>query len=110
MSGISIGVCGSTKSNDNGFRSVAARLYGKINHVEPRITRELVRKRPSRLEPVVRKLQKRLGRKPLLPGFRTRILDGNHLAATEHRIEELRKSRPDRCLGKPWWCSTLIVA
>jgi hypothetical protein len=27
---------------------------------------------------------------PLLPGFRAKILDGNHLAATEHRIEELR--------------------
>ena len=66
-------------------------LYGKINHVEPRITRELVRQTAHRLEPVVRKLQRGSGRKPLLPGFRTRILDGNHLAATEHRIKELRE-------------------
>jgi IS4 transposase len=66
-------------------------LYGKINHVEPRVTRELVVQTAQRLEPVVRKLQKRAGRKPLLPGFRTRILDGNHLAATEHRIAELRE-------------------
>jgi len=66
-------------------------LYGKINHVEPRVTRELVVQTAQRLEPVVRKLQKRAGCKPLLPGFRTRILDGNHLAATEHRIEELRE-------------------
>ena len=27
---------------------------------------------------------------PLLPGYRVRILDGNHLAATEHRLKELR--------------------
>ena len=65
-------------------------LCDKLNLVEPRVTRELVVQTAKRLEPVVRKLQKRAGRKPLLPGFRTRILDGNHLAATEHRIAELR--------------------
>ena len=26
----------------------------------------------------------------MLPGYRVRILDGNHLAGTEHRIKELR--------------------
>jgi hypothetical protein len=66
-------------------------LYGKINHVEPRTIRELVRQTAQRLAAVVRKLQRRSGKKPLLPGFRTRILDGNHLAATEHRIKELRE-------------------
>jgi IS4 transposase len=39
---------------------------------------------------VVDRLQKRTDFQPLLPGFTVRILDGNHLAATEHRIEELR--------------------
>jgi hypothetical protein len=29
-------------------------------------------------------------REPWLPGYRVRILDGNHLSATEHRLEELR--------------------
>lgn len=28
----------------------------------------------------------------LLPGYRVRFLDGNHLAATEHRLEELRRT------------------
>ena len=32
----------------------------------------------------------RRGDAPLLRGYRTKIIDGNHLAATEHRIEELR--------------------
>ena len=27
----------------------------------------------------------------MLPGFAVRILDGNHLAATEHRLKELRE-------------------
>ena len=29
---------------------------------------------------------------PLLPGYRVKFLDGNHLAATEHRLEELRST------------------
>jgi len=66
-------------------------LYGKINHVEPRVTRQLVVQTAQRLRPVVRRLRKRSGRKSLLPGFAVRILDGNHLAASEHRIKELRE-------------------
>jgi hypothetical protein len=66
-------------------------LYGKINHVEPRVTRQLAVQTAQRLRPVVRRLRKRKGRKPLLPGFAVRILDGNHLAASEHRIKELRE-------------------
>jgi len=30
---------------------------------------------------------------PLLPGYRVRVLDGNHLAGTEHRVEALRRYR-----------------
>jgi hypothetical protein len=30
---------------------------------------------------------------PLLPGYRVRVLDGNHLAGTEHRLLELRRYR-----------------
>jgi Transposase DDE domain len=30
---------------------------------------------------------------PVLPGYRVRILDGNHLAGTEHRVKELRRYR-----------------
>lgn len=71
--------------------SVSGRaLYDKINLVEPRVVRELVRSTAQRLEPVVRRLRKKAGFKSLLPGWRVRILDGNHLAASEHRIAELR--------------------
>jgi IS4 transposase len=66
-------------------------LYDKINLVEPCVTRQLVVQTAERLGPVVHRLQRRIGQKPLLPGFRTRILDGNHLAATEHRLKELRR-------------------
>jgi hypothetical protein len=30
---------------------------------------------------------------PLLPGYRVRVLDGNHLAGTEHRVKELHHYR-----------------
>ena len=65
-------------------------VYLKINHIEPDITRELVAQSASRLGAVVRVLQRSSERKGLLPGFSVRILDGNHLAASEHRIKELR--------------------
>lgn len=65
-------------------------LYDKINLVEPRVTRELVVRTAERLAPVARRLQKRANASSLLPGFTVRILDGNHLAATEHRLGELR--------------------
>jgi len=66
-------------------------VYDKINLVEPCVTRQLVVQTARRLSPVVGRLQKRVGRKPWLPGFEVRILDGNHAAATEHRIRELRE-------------------
>lgn len=65
-------------------------VYDKINLVEPRVVRELVRSTAQRLEPVVKKLRNKAGFESLLPGWRVRILDGNHLAASEHRIAELR--------------------
>jgi len=65
-------------------------LYDKINLVEPRVTRELVVRTAERLAPLAQRLQKRTNVQPLLPGFTVRILDGNHLAATEHRLGELR--------------------
>lgn len=66
-------------------------FYDKLNCMEPGVSRQLVRQTALRLEPVVRKLHKQAGFPSLLPGYRVRILDGNHLAASEHRIRELRE-------------------
>jgi IS4 transposase len=38
--------------------------------------------------------------KPLLPGFNIKLLDGNCIAATEHRIKELRRSGSGALPGK----------
>ena len=63
-------------------------VYDKLNHVELCVSAELVRDSSRQAAPVIGVLRAKLP--ALLKGYRTKILDGNHLSATEHRIEELR--------------------
>lgn len=65
-------------------------LYDKINLTEPGVTRQLVVETAGRMAPVVRNLRRLFPSQNLLPGYRVRILDGHHLAASEHRLQELR--------------------
>ncbi len=65
-------------------------LYDKINRTELPLIQELVRQTAQQLAPVGKILNRRIGRRELLAGYPVRILDGNHLAASEHRIGELR--------------------
>jgi len=66
-------------------------LYDKLDHTEPNVSAALVHHIGARLLPVVQQLQ--AGLPPRLPGYRMRILDGNHLAATQHHLKELRPLR-----------------
>ena len=63
-------------------------LYDKLAGVEPVTSAALVAHTARKLRPVIERLGG--GLPPLLAGYRVRILDGNHLAATEHRLQELR--------------------
>jgi IS4 transposase len=63
-------------------------VYNKLNGIEPQISAALVEDSAVRFVPVIEQLRATLP--PLLRGYRTKILDGNHFSATEHRIEELR--------------------
>lgn len=63
-------------------------LYNKLNRVETNVSAELVRDSARQAAPVIDALKGRC--RSWLPGFRCKILDGNHLAASEHRLEELR--------------------
>jgi hypothetical protein len=86
---------GSRKSVNDAYRakqeqftvSVTA-VYDKLNGVETEVSRQLVRQTALRMADVVQRLAPR--RAPLLRVYRVKIVDGNHLAATEHRIAELR--------------------
>ena len=64
-------------------------FYLKLNGLEPEVAAVLVRDSVCQLAPVIRKLGLRT---PLLPGYNVRILDGNHFAATEHRLLETRQA------------------
>jgi IS4 transposase len=62
--------------------------YGKLDRTEPALSAALVGATAARLAPVIDAMGG--ARPPLLPGYHVRILDGHHLAGTEHRIKELR--------------------
>jgi IS4 transposase len=66
-------------------------LYGKIERLETAIGSALVGLSGERLSPVITAMGGGLA--PFLPGYRAKLLDGNHLPGTEHRIKELRTIR-----------------
>jgi hypothetical protein len=63
-------------------------VYDKIAHIEPGVSAELVRHTARTLGPVITAMGG--GRPAWLPGYPIKILDGNHLAGTQHRLKELR--------------------
>jgi len=73
-------------------------VYDKLNHVELGVSAELVRDSARQAAPVIQGLRATLP--PLLKGYRTMILDGNHLSASEHRIQELRGTWASPLPGK----------
>jgi len=77
-------------------------VYEKLQGIELPVMRQLVRDNAARLTEVVQALGGTLPE--LLPGFRVKILDGNCLAGTEHRIKELRDLAAAPLPGK-----TLVV-
>lgn len=73
-------------------------VYDKLNGIEPELSAELVRYAVQQGTTVI----KGMGgtRPPLLNGFRTKMLDGNCIEATEHRIKELRDIAAGALPGK----------
>jgi hypothetical protein len=63
-------------------------VYNKLNGTETQVCRALVRQTAKPLLEIVTALKPR--RKPQLAGYRTRIIDGNHLTSTDHRLKVLR--------------------
>jgi hypothetical protein len=103
-------VCGVSKSVNASYQSspdeIGASLtavYEKLKGIETEVSEALVRESSARLAEVIDAMPggKRL---PLLPHVRVKILDGNCLAASEHRIFELRDVAAGPLPGK-----TLVV-
>jgi len=68
-----------------------AALYDKLNHIEPETSSALVRQTASDAAKVIDAMP--AAKKEVLVGLEVFYLDGNHLAATEHRLAELRVTR-----------------
>jgi len=92
---MSLVVCGIRPSINSAFKKMAPVLgvtkkavYDKIDRVETTTSAALVRHSASALGAVIDELGSR--KESLLEGYRVKILDGNHLPGTEHRIKPLR--------------------
>ena len=73
-------------------------FYEKLQGIELHVMREMVKDHARRCSAIIEELG---GRVPdLLPGYRVKILDGNALAGTDHRIKELRQSTAAALPGK----------
>ncbi|WP_416402339.1 IS4 family transposase [Alicycliphilus denitrificans] len=66
-----------------------AALYAKVQRTEPAVLRALVQGSAERLAPLVGCLPERQS----LPGWQLRVLDGNHLPASQKRLGPLRGFR-----------------
>ena len=91
-------VCGIRRSICEAYHQGAEKIavsltsvYNKLKGVEDAVSEAMVRAATGRLMPVVRLLANR--RAPLLRGYDTRIVDGNHLPSTQHRLKVLRRTR-----------------
>jgi IS4 transposase len=75
-----------------------ASVYNKLNGIEVNTSAELVRYAAGAVTPIIEGLKGT--RKSPLPGYRVKLLDGNCIEASEHRIEELRSLSAGALPGK----------
>jgi Transposase DDE domain len=92
---MSLVVCGTMPHVQAAYKHLLERIpvtlkcvYEKLQRIETEVSAELVRSVAGRCQGLVSELGG--ARQELLPGYRVRILDGNHLAATQRRLEVTR--------------------
>lgn len=73
-------------------------VYNKLNGIETSTSAGLVRYAAEEATAIIEELGG--SQAPLLPGYRVKLLDGNCIEASEHRIEELRELREGPLPGK----------
>ncbi len=92
----SIGSVYKAMSDEIGVSKTA--VYDKLNRLEPNVSRALVKSTAIDLVTIIHQLE--VEPPELLPGYRVKILDGNGLGATEHRLEVLKNIRSGALPGK----------
>ena len=92
---MSLVVCGIAQSVNSAYQSNAKRvgvkvqaLYQKLDGIEPQVCEALVRHGVIKAKGLIEQLG--MVRPNLVEGYRVKILDGNHLSATERRLKVLR--------------------
>jgi hypothetical protein len=73
-------------------------LYNKLSTMEPEVSRAVVRETAAELGREIVDLKG--ARRPWLPGYQVKVLDGNCIEATEHRLAVLRKTPAGPLPGK----------
>ena len=73
-------------------------VYNKLNGIEVKTSADLVRYAAGEVKEIIKELGG--AKPPILPGFRVKLLDGNCIEASEHRIEELRSLAAGALPGK----------
>jgi IS4 transposase len=86
-------------------------VYEKLQGIEPEVCRGFVTDCAGRLRPLVQRLETTASQP--VSGYRAKVLDGNHLAGTEHRPAAVRTTRaaalPGQALAVLDLASSLIV-
>ncbi len=102
---MSLVVCSIRQSIGSVYKAMAEEIgvsktavYDKLNRLEPRVSRALVKSTAVDLATIVHQLG--AGFPELFPGYRVKILDGNGLGATEHRLSVLRNTSAGALPGK----------
>lgn len=86
--------------NTNGIHGSVVALYDKLKLIETKTSRELVKYIGNQCELIIRNINGM--NKSWLPGYRIKILDGNCIESTEHRIQVLRDTPAGALPGKCW--------
>lgn len=73
-------------------------LYNKLNGISTDTSAALVRETATETAVIIDALKGK--RKPLLPGYRVKMLDGNCIEASEHRLDVLRETKAGALPGK----------
>ncbi len=73
-------------------------VFNKLERVEPPVTQALVRYSYRQTRGICNHL--RMWNPGDVAGYRTKILDGNHLSGTHHRLKEMRSERAAALPGK----------
>ena len=92
---MSLVVCGKAIHVQSAFQQIRDRVpvtlksvYEKLQHIETGVSAQLVSHVAGRCRDLIGELGGAC--QPLLPGYRVRIIDGNHLAATQKRLKLTR--------------------